>query len=514
MKSLNRYDVLSVLFISGLLVVILSRFDIYPVFVDIYYHMSVMVSFEKAGGICLWDFWEFAPEGRPHLYPPFLHCIMLFLSEGFSDVEVGTFVSFIMFPASLGSAWIFGREVFSRKTGLYSIVVLSSCIEYFRLQAITSAAALVLVLVPLVFLAYEKKKYIAASVLLAVCLYTHVGMGPIAVGAFGLYAVLKRDTIKKGAQVILGSLILYVPWGIHTVMNMGNLSASSPTSNFSVVIIPWVLGIIGLCICLKKKKEFLIPVCILICMIPIAFTYIGRFTGHVILPLAVLSGITLTYIDNRLTTSRKAVFVISVLVLLSLIAPTIGVQAQQKRGIRPPRNQLNKKMPENQKNVPVMPDMPQKRAQILSKPLIKVRSLMTSLLVMRSDSYITPENMKMAEIIQKNSQENEIVFIRGGAMGCFITATTGRPQMFGMWQEVSSDYEPDPRGASIFVIETGRKVPEQLIKIGETKKWAVYRAPHRITVDIPHAVVRKEIIYVLLAMSVSLITYDCIHKKK
>jgi hypothetical protein len=511
MKSLNKYDVLSIVFIGGLLILILSRFDIYPVFVDIYYHMSVMVSFDKAGGIVLWDFWEFAPEGRPHLYPPLLHCIMLFLSEGLTDTAVGKFVSFVMFPASLITVWIFGRELFSRKTGLYSIVVLSSCIEYFRLQAITSAAALVLVLVPLVFLAYEKKRYIAASVLLALCLYTHVGMGPIAVGAFALYAVLKRDTLKKGMQVLAGSLMLYAPWGIHTLLNMESLSASSPSSNFSLILIPWILGIIGLGICLKRKKEFLIPVCILVCMVPIAFTYIGRFTGHTILPLAILSGIALTYIDNRVSPSKRVVFVIGAVLVLSLFAPTIGVHEQQKRGIQPPQRQQNRPIPSQK--VPGVPDMTQRAQQLRPQSLIKARSLMSTLLVMPSDSYLTSDNIQMAEIIKRNSQENEIVFIQGGSMGCFVTATTGRPQMFGMWQEVSSDYEPDPKEASVFVVDTGRRVPEQLIKVGETNKWVVYRAPHRTTVDIPNAAVGKGIVYVLLMAAAGVVVYDFVHKK-
>jgi hypothetical protein len=246
-------------------------------------------------------------------------------------------------------------------------------------------------------------------------------------------------------------------------------------------------------------------------MVPIAFTYIGRFTGHTILPLAILSGITLTYLDNRISPSKRFVFVIGAVLLLSLIAPTIGVHAQQKRGIQPPQRQQNRPIP-GQK-VPGVLDMPQ-REQPRPQSLIKARSLMSTLLVMPSDSYLTSDNIQMAEIIKRNSQEDEIVFIQGGSMGCFVTATTGRPQMFGMWQEVSSDYEPDPRKASVFVVDTKRRVPEQLIKIGETNTWVVYRAPHRTTVDIPSATVGKGIIYVLLVAAAGVIVYDFLHKVK
>ena len=514
MKKLNTYDILSIGVIVIFFIVMVSRLNIFPVFVDIYYHISVALSFDKAGGIVLWDFWEFAPEGRPHLYPPFLHCIMLFLSEFFGDIAVGKFISFVMFPASQVTVWGFTREVYSRKTAFYSVVVLSSCVEYFRLQAITSAAALVLVLVPLVFLAFEKRRYIASGILLALCLYTHVGMGPIAVCSLLLYSVVYREKIKEAAKVVVISLILYAPWGIHELMNMESLAANSPPSSGALVVFPWVLGIVGVFLCLKRKKEFLIPVCMLVCMVPIAFSYMGRFTGHVILPLAVLSGVTLSHVDEKLTGNKKAVFVVGALLVLGLITPVVGIQSQQVRGIQPPDREIRQgntiRVPggvpgAQQRGTPQMPV----RERRLT---VKMSSLLTSLIFMRSDSYLTADNLKMAEIIRKNSQENEIVFIPGGIMGCFVTATTGRPQMFGMWTEVEADYEPDPKAASVFVLPRERRAVEQLVKIGETDKWVVYRAPQRRTVDIPDAVVGKGIVYGLMVLALVGLLYDSLRK--
>jgi hypothetical protein len=512
MKKLNMYDALSLLVIVIFIGVLLSRVDIFPVFVDIYYHMSVALSFDKAGGIVLWDFWEFAPEGRPHLYPPFLHCVMLFLSEFFGNITVGKFISFAMFPASQVTVWAFAREIYSRKTAFYSVVVLSSCVEYFRLQAVTSAAALVLVLIPLVFFAFEKKKYIASTILLSLCLYTHVGMGPIAACAFLLYGVLYREKIKKAAQVIAASFVLYAPWGIHELMNMESLAANSPPSSGTLVVFPWVLGILGIILCLKRRKEFLIPICIFVCMIPIASSYMGRFTGHVVLPLAVLSGITLSYVDEKIAGNKRAVFVIGTLLVLSLVAPTVGMQ-QQGRGIQPPDRsgiqggivQRVALRGEIQRGAPQQP----MREQRL---LVKFRSLMTSLLVMRSDSYLTADNLKMVDIITRKSRENEIVFIPGGIMGCFVTATTGRPQMFGMWTEVEADYEPDPRAASVFVLPRERRAVEGLVKVGETERWVVYRAPHREPVNIPDAVVGKGIVYIVLMVALVGLLYDFLRK--
>lgn len=491
MKKLNMYDSLSILIIIVFMVVLLSRFDIYPVFVDIYYHMSVALSFDRVGGIVLWDFWEFAPEGRPHLYPPFLHCIMLLLSEVADHIAVGKFISFIMFPASQITLWVSSREIFSRKTAFYALLVLSSSLMYFRLQAVTSAAALVLVLVPLVFYSFEKGKVIAPVILLTACLYTHVGMGPIALSAFVLYSILRRERLKEAAKVVAASLILYIPWGLHTLVNMESLSANSPPSAGSLMLFPWIFGIIGMLICVRKKKEFLIPVCLFACMTPIAFSYWGRFTGHSVLPLAMFSGIALSQVDEKLTRTKKTAFIIGALFVVSLVAPTIG--ARPERGTNPQRSQRETMKPQQ-------------------RLTITFASLLVALPTMQSDSYLTHDNLKMAEIIRKNSQQNEIVFIQGGSWGCFVTATTGRPQALGMWQEVAADYEPDPRSASVFVIPKERRVPGELTKIGETDRWAVYRTAQKRTVDIPRATVGKGIVYMIMILGLCGLLYDLCKK--
>jgi hypothetical protein len=500
MKKLNEYDVLAVVVIVSITIVLLIRNQLFPVFVDIYYHSSVAVSFEKAGGIVLWDFWEFAPEGRPHLYPPLLHSIMLLLSEVAGHMTVAKFISFVMFPASQVTLWWASREIFSRKTAFYALLILSSSLFYFKLQAVTSAAALVLVLVPVIFYAFEKGKYIASGILLALCLYTHVGMGPIALCSFGLYCVLRRERLKEAAKAIVLSLVLFLPLGIHLMANMESLSANSPPSAGSLMVFPWILGIIGALICVRRKKEFLIPVCILVCMIPIAFSYWGRFMGHSILPLAMLSGVTLSHIDEKLSGNQRAAFVVGALVVLSLVAPTFGAQTErrniQQSGMQQPGGQQSP------------PQRPQRRLTLT------VASLLVSLPTMPSDSYMTPDNVEMAEIIRNNSQENEIVFIPGGIMGCFVTATTGRPQLFGMWQEVEADYEPDPKSASVFVASKGRNVPEELIKIGETTRWTVYRVPQKKTVEIPDATVGKGVVYLVLLAALAGIVVDFFRKKR
>ena len=98
-------------------------------------------------------------------------------------------------------------------------------------------------------------------------------------------------------------------------------------------------------------------------------------------------------------------------------------------------------------------------------------------------------------------------------MGCFVTTTTGRPQTFGMWQEVASDYEPDPKSASVFVLPREGRIPGELVKIGETDRWLVFRAPQNQMVDIPGATIPKGLVYIVMVAALSAIVYDLLRKR-
>ncbi|MBU7023055.1 MAG: hypothetical protein HXS40_02720 [Theionarchaea archaeon] len=516
MKDSYGYDVLSVGIIGAIVVLLIARWDIYPVFVDIYYHASVVVSFEKAGGISLWDFWEFAPLGRPHLYPPLLHGLMMLFSEGLGIATVSRITSFVMFPASLVTMWWVSRGIYSSRTAFYSVLVLSSCYEYFNLQSVTSAAGLVLVAAPLLFYWFEKGKYIAAVVVLAGCLYTHISLGPIVLCALVLYGVLCKKALL-GVKVAAGSLLLYSPWLLHIVVNVSSLSASSPSSNAFIALFPWLLGISGVILCVKKKGEFLIPVSILVCMVPIAIAYPGRFTGHALLPLSMLSGIFLSHIEKRLSPRKRYAVIVTSLLVLGLIAPTVGIR--EGRGVnRGPGITGNEPGTANGGNQPSLPPQKEVRPQLdqrsHSRFTLRIPSLFLIILKAPSETYLNPENLAMARIIVKNSQENEIVFIPSGIMGCFVTATTGRPQTLGMWQEVASDYEPDPKSASIFVFPKDRRAPSQLIKIGETEQWGLYRAPEKKTVVVPEAAISTTLVYSILLLAAGAVVYDLLRKPR
>lgn len=307
MNQLNRlrdridvFDMLALGLIVLLTGLALTYWHKFPVHMDTYYHMGVTAGYARAGGIALHSFWEYAPVGRAQLYPPLLHVVMFGLGKaGLSMVSVGRFVTFSAFPLLMLSSWYGMRKLFSSRSALYCVVLLSSVYLLFWHSAVESAASLVLILTPLIFVALERNRKVAAAVLLALALYSHLTLGHlVALGLF-IYAIHRREKFKEIFVVLAGAYLLWLPWGIQILVNRGALSFSDPmggvAAGATVHLLIWGVAIAGFIYCyFKKGKYYLLP-SFLLGFIPIVFFYPDRFwNAHVFFPLAMLGGVALS----------------------------------------------------------------------------------------------------------------------------------------------------------------------------------------------------------------------------
>src|SRR5690242_16447920 len=96
---MTRWTTYSLILIFSLFFVMLLKFNLFPNFVDIYYHLAVASGFNQAGGYVTHAFWEYAPEGRVNLYPPFFHLILLgFIKAGIPLIVIARLMDVIVFP--------------------------------------------------------------------------------------------------------------------------------------------------------------------------------------------------------------------------------------------------------------------------------------------------------------------------------------------------------------------------------------------------------------------------------
>lgn len=308
------FDILAVLFMLLCLALVLANLSMFPVFIDIPYHMAVTRGFREAGGVVTWDFWDAAPAGRPHIYPPLLHVGMSVLEDtGLSAETTATLVCVLIFPLVLLSMWWAMRKLFGPRAAFYSLILVAVPYTFFYQAGITIAASLVLVLTPLVFLTLEEDRKVASALLLAMCLYAHLVLGHLTALALFIYMLHRREYWKRIASVLAAAYLLYLPWGIVVVSNLGSFSMSEPGmgNGFTLHLLLWGLAAAGVVACyLRRRQHYLLPA-YLFSMVPIAFFYSHRFwDGHVFLPLAMLGGVALDrlhgFLRERLTGNAHA----------------------------------------------------------------------------------------------------------------------------------------------------------------------------------------------------------------
>ena len=166
---------LSVALLVILALASLVRFrDLYPLFVDVNYHMGAIEGMRQAGGLVLWDFWELAPAGRAHMYPPALHVAgRLACLVGFSPWGFVTLVSWAMWPLSLVATWLLARRLTGERGALLAVAFLAGPYQWFFCQAALTANAVALVLALGAILLYLDGSNVAAGAVAFLAAATH-----------------------------------------------------------------------------------------------------------------------------------------------------------------------------------------------------------------------------------------------------------------------------------------------------------------------------------------------------
>jgi hypothetical protein len=191
----------------------------YPLFIDTYYHMGVIEGFSQAGGVTTRAFWELAPGGRVHIYPPSLHVIGYFLSLiGMSPRTYITLVSAFCYVGCMLTTWIWLRRIIGARSALFAIIFLCGPYGFFWTQAAFTAVAGVMVLAPLAFLALETEHFLACGVINFIVITMHP-IGLFLPPALVINTFLRRKKLLAGLLAASLPVVLYGPWLAHIWAN-------------------------------------------------------------------------------------------------------------------------------------------------------------------------------------------------------------------------------------------------------------------------------------------------------
>ncbi len=514
-------DIISLVYIAFLIVLLIIRWHIFPVFIDIYYHLAVMQGYNLAEGITKNAYWEFAPFGRPQLYPPLLHLLMLILYKFHISLPfIAKFTSFIMFPLTLLTEWWIVKKIYNSKAALFSVVFLGSIYQFFWHSSVLSAAALTQILGLFAFLAIEKDKKFASAILITLMLYSHIAIPYFYFAAFLLYGLLRKEKRKLILSSIFISAILFSPWLIHLVAHLSFIHIRSSVGNGAVPLTMhlylwiWLFGVIGIAASIKKRKEFLFPLILFVVLIPIAFTYRQRFFEiHGLIPLSILAGIGVSSLFYFVKTKKNIlIFTILLALLLGFTTPVVNVAYKK---VHPGWDQplafalIKNINPVNGRHKKGnFPQKPAHRPNIKPPVLYPQKSIMTE------------SNIALAQFLNKNIEPGSTIYVPDGPLADFIFAFSKHPVSSGMLGEVIPYKRPFPQDC-VYLLIPGNvlNVPppmdETFNRVTFTNGFTIFKNKRPVKKVFPEKPVFPNwLSFILIVISAIIITLDFMKKRR
>lgn len=335
---LDRYDAVSLTLIGTMLALLwIGHRDLFPIPPDGYYHLRVAQQILKTGHIPLWNDWEFAPVGRPHLYPPLFHLILAAGGWAYRGDLMAAYRAMLplVLVVSHLATWFLARWMFDSRRALASLLLVGAdpLLAVIALCAPPSVLAGVFatVMLPLFF---------AGHLVAAVCLgvlsaYTHMSIIPLTLLGLAIFCAWRRDYLPRLAVLALAVMVLSAPWYARVWMYRGSFQHPIEMGIYGVyskwaqpfVKIAW-LQLLNLGLCLvairaARTTRWRDPrdrslVALAAGFLPMLISYGGRYFAHTVQFWAILAGEALAPLLRPPRNWRRLA-----LLLFPVVCPTV-----------------------------------------------------------------------------------------------------------------------------------------------------------------------------------------------
>lgn len=451
-----KWAILTFVLISFFAVLSLFNWQRFPFFLDIYYHINVMRGFDTAGGITNRAFWELAPTGNIHLYPPLSHLLLLVPSKlGFDIISIARFFSVFSFLSLLATLSFVINRLFSPKTGFFVAAAAAIPYTFFLKSTITIPVTICLIFILLAFYALEKNRKIACPMLIASAFYTHLGIPWLGILTFIIYGIIKKGAFKQTVKSVLLSLLLAAPVILRTLANihsfenpLGIRVAENDLFEFYPFLYAFAaIGLLrlrsiifpitnkNLSVAISphpssphrgeekgKGRRAIFFIALFLGFLPMAFNYRYRFlSGEGLLPIVFFAGLGVEnvyellkkFLAGKNAGTRLVLFYfISLVVFINLLSPTVSSYTTSTKG----RKEL------------AFFFMDSTLDNLLPNYKKHIRPLEISLL----DS----EAMEWMNAIEKNTSRDDIICSNWAYVGGMLSALTGRPNAAQLFYEI------------------------------------------------------------------------------
>lgn len=468
------WDFYSKLILTSFSVLQVLRWRVFPQFMDIHYHLLTAWGFIQAGGYSGWDFWQYAPVGRIHIYPPFFHLILAFLIKlGINKIILAKVFETIIPVLFLVVLWNFIRKNYDERLGFFVMLTASSSFSFYLSLAKYLPATLAIIFGLLALGQLFQNRYLRTVLLLVLCFYTHIGISWFFAFILLFYGLFNKEYRKLCFRVFICAFILSLPilfkqlTGLKVISKLGLNLNEKYSCQFK--IIDYILAFFGLILTFKGDKKYRLFLSIFLASLIFLLYPYRFFSAEGFLPIILLCAVSLDALCQEL--KRKKVYLKYLPILVSLFilffSPTLSMDK------------------------PIEQD----------KPIYKINlsdsAFMGMLLARGQTLWFPKEYISSAALIKNNSSDNDIIYSSLIIVGVTLASISGRATANALLPEIESSRQFDPFRVSqiiIFLQDDDRNLLNRivssykLIKIGENKLFILYKNPAcHVKVDIKKA---------------------------
>jgi hypothetical protein len=464
-KRYFSYDFWSAIILIFYAIMQISRWNVFPQHLDIYYHLLTAWGFIQAGGYSSWDFWQYAPAGRPHVYPPLFHIVLaLFMKAGVDKIILARIFSVVIPLTFLLTLWTFLRKKFSSCLAFFSLVTISSSLSFYASLTNHMPSTIALTFGILAIWQFMNRKTVFALLLLTLCFYTHIGVSYFIMFTIVIYALFNKEYLRSAFTIVIIAVILAIPMIMRQLSGINLLSLASVKENYSCEFktIDYILATIGFAILLRSKGSGRLFLALFLASF-VYLPYMARFfSGEGYLPVALLAAVALYGICESFGKNRYAKYiVISVTVFMLIFSPTI---ATGRLEVGEPRNRLF---------------LFDSAVMKMTFPKANERMITSTIWFEKSYSFVS-------KLIDENSSPDDIIYCTGNIAGMCLAVASGRATANYMLSEVYSKGRTDPYADSKIIVMLKYDDPKSvkeivdkygLLLLGKNEVFDVYKNP-------------------------------------
>jgi hypothetical protein len=336
---ISSWDFYSYLIFTVVLLFQVASWPKFPLFMDCYYHLSVMRGFHDAGGWVGSAFWEYAPVGRPHLYPPLLHILELILFKCWMPaILIARLFDFIIYPAFVFIFWKVIRTLHTRQLAFASLFFITSSNTLYLAILNNIPFSIALLLGLLSFYSYEKKRYLSAILFLALTFYTHSLVCWLLFLTFCFYYLFDRRGQRFLLRVLLGALLLVLPLLMHQLQFLTFVHLQRAMEYYVAALNPllYSFALFGIAACIRRKGRYFFWVCLTLALSLLLVSNRDRFlSGQGLVPFSFFAAATAVsiwkwlYRANRIR--LRTIFAAIMIFVFYLWTPLVLISPFQKR---------------------------------------------------------------------------------------------------------------------------------------------------------------------------------------